>query len=169
MTKASRRLKKRWNKSFIRYERNLSIIVAIGGAIYLERVVGADQVQLFLEEQRMLVFPVMSTLFGALLGLVIAAATIAVERLSSGALPVVVESGRSPDLGRVFNSALVALGLATLASLVLVIPANEGADRFLLYLWIWVVLLAAARVARVVWVVSQILKIETKAPGSAWD
>lgn len=169
MGKQASQLKNLWDKSFIKYERNTTIVVAVVIASCLERIVGTNEVETFLENQRMLVFPVLSTLFGALLGLVIAAATIVVERLSSGALPVIVESGKGPEMGQVFISSLVALGLATLVSLLLVIPINEAFDRFLLYLWLGVVLLSTVRVCRVVWIISHILKIETTPTGSEWD
>ena len=103
---------------------------------------------------RYAVYGVVAGVGGALLGLVIAASALVLDRLAEGRLALVQQSRYVDSIPAIFKAAMFSLGMATLVSVVALVPTGSGlATRVVAYLWLLFALLVVARLARVIWIV----------------
>jgi hypothetical protein len=80
---------------------------------------------------------------------------------------LVQQSRHIGTLSGVFKSAMAWLGLATLASVIALVPlGSDLADRIVAYLWAMCTLLLVARLARVIWVTGLLMDIVSKQESS---
>lgn len=149
-----------WESRFLVRERTACVLVAVGFVVISEVILGPERLDHFLSETRFAVFPQLAALLGALLGLVIAAGAIVLDRVAEGRLAVVGESRHGRDLWSTLRSAMWSLGLSTLLAMLAVVPLGCSlADRVVVYLWIFSALLVTARLARTVWIIGWLMDI----------
>lgn len=149
-----------WESRFLARERAACVLVAVAFVVVSEVFLGPERLDHFLSETRFTVFPQLAALLGALLGLVIAAGAIVLDRVAEGRLAVVSESRHGRDLWATLRSAMWSLGLSTLLASLAVVPlGNSVADRVVVYLWVFSALLVTARLARTVWIVGWLMDI----------
>ncbi len=150
----------RWEPNFLRNELWACWVLTAVLVVLSEVVLGADQLDDYLDSNRFTVFPAMVGVEGALLGLVIAASALVLDRLAEGRLALVQQSRHVGALSGIFKSAMVALGGATVAAALVLTPTTSAAvDRAIVYVWTLLTLLAIARLSRVIWIVGHMLDI----------
>jgi hypothetical protein len=156
------RFRDRWEPEFLRNELWACWVLTGMLVILSEIILGPDQLDDYLGSNRFAVFPAMVGVEGALLGLVIAASALVLDRLAEGRLALVQQSRHVGDLTAIFKSAMVALGGATVAAVLALTPTTCAAvDRAIVYVWALLTLLAIARLGRVIWIVGYMLDIVT--------
>lgn len=162
-TVLSELVRERWEADFLARER-LAVLVITGCVIVLsEAVLGPERLNAYLDEHRFAVFPQLAALFGALLGLVLAASALVIDRIAEGRLDLVLRSEHAPKLWDTFGSAMASLGAATLISIVVLIPTSSAVvDRIIVYLWTLASLLVVARLARTIWIVGLLMNVVGK-------
>lgn len=148
-----------WEADFLRYERWAAFVLAVILVLLSELILGPEHLDGYLDKNRFSVFPAFATLFGALLGLVIAAAAVVLDRIAEGRLPLVQRSRHAPKLSQTFTSAMVWLGLATLLSTLVLIPTTATIDRICAYLWALSALMVVVRLTRTIWIVGYLMRI----------
>jgi hypothetical protein len=149
----------RWEADFLRFEAGTAFVLALVLVLVSELFLGPEHLDDYLDKHRFDVFPALATLFGALLGLVIAAAAVVLDRIAEGRLPLVQKSRHAPKLSQTFVSAMVWLGLATLVSTLVLIPTSAMIDRIAVYLWAFCALMVVARLIRTIWIVGYLMRI----------
>ncbi len=133
-----------WGAHFLVAELALAVAVTIGVAVWGQPFGGTARIDSVLSGTRSTLYGVLATLWGALIGFIIATVTIVLGFLQTPRLRVVRESVHYRDLWRTFNSAIRVLGLATAAAVAALItdkdapaghpdhpsrPARAGPDR----------------------------------------
>jgi hypothetical protein len=159
-TAEHRSLVQRWAESFLFYELLACWLCTAALVVLSETILGPRDLNSYLDAHRYNVFTALSAVFGALLGLVIAASALVLDRLAEGRLHLVQQSRHVHALPAIFKSAMVALAAATLFSIILLVPTGSAmVDRVLAYVWLLFVLLVAVRLARVIWLVGELMEI----------
>jgi len=149
-----------WESKFLARERAACFVAAAALAVLIEALFGAERLDHYLSQTRFTVFPQLAALLGALLGLVIAAGAIVLDRVAEGRLAIVADSRHGADLWATMKSAMWALGLSTILALVVLVPSSSAmVDRVVVYVWTFSALLVAARLARTVWIVGWLMDI----------
>ena len=157
---AGRRFREWWEPRFFEYERWASGVGLAALVIGSEVVIGPRHLDSYLDANRYVVFGAIAGVCGALLGLVIAASALVLDRLAEGRLDLVKQSRHARTLPAVFTSAMASLGGATIFAIVVLVPTGSGvADRVLVYAWAWFGLLVIARLSRVIWIVGLLMSI----------
>lgn len=153
----------RWEEHFLAYEARLCLLATAALVLLSECILGPSVLDRYLTANRFTVFPAMVGADSALLGLVIAATALVLDRLAEGRLALVQQSRHIGTLSGVFKSAMAWLGLAAIASVIALVPlASNTANRVVAYLWAMCTLLIIARVARVIWVTGELMDIVSK-------
>jgi hypothetical protein len=156
-------LAERWEVRFLAHEAGLCCLTTGLLVAVSEVIVGPGTLDRYLVANRFTVFPAVVGADSALLGLVIAATALVLDRLAEGRLALVQQSRHIADLPRIFKSAMAWLGAATLASVVALVPlASNVADRGVAYVWTLSTLLVAARLARVIWATGLLMDIVSR-------
>jgi hypothetical protein len=157
----------RWEEHFLAREARVCFLVTAMLVFLSEVVLGPAALDRYLQANRFTVFPAMVGADSALLGLVIAATALVLDRLAEGRLALVQQSRHIGSLSAVFKSAMAWLGAATLASVAALVPLqNNIGDRVIAYLWAMCTLLVMARLARVIWVTGLLVDIVSKQESS---
>src|SRR3954468_22302456 len=129
-------MKQRWKADFLFYEGWSCVVAAAALVVVSECVIGPEGLNTYLDANRFLVFGPLATVLGALLGLVLTAAALLLDRIVEGKLAVVQKSVHATKLARTFKAAMWALGAATLLAVLLLVPMSSAVvDRILVYLW----------------------------------
>jgi hypothetical protein len=156
----ARGLQHRWEPSFLRNELWVCWGLTAALGVLSEVILGAGRLDDYLDQYRFTVFPAMLGVEGALLGLVIAASALVLDRLAEGRLALVQQSRHAGTLAGIFKSAMVTLGVATVAGAAALVPTTSAlGDRVVVYIWALLTLLSIARLARVIWIVGYMLDI----------
>jgi hypothetical protein len=154
------RFKDRWEPEFLRNELWACLVVTAMLVVLSEVILRPHRLDDYLDTNRFTVFPAMVGVEGALLGLVIAASALVLDRLAEGRLALVQQSRHVVALSGIFKSAMVSLGGATVAAGLVLTPTTSAAgDRAIVYVWAFLTLLAIARLSRVIWIVGYMLDI----------
>jgi hypothetical protein len=115
-----------------------------------------------LDQNRSAFYGTSASLAGSLLGFVIAAFAIALGSLDSARLLILRRSGHVKTLVRTFTAATIALGLATVLSMIGLLGDRDRTPRLLLfYLVVLALLVSASTLARTVWALQAIVRITT--------
>ena len=161
------RFAERWEEYFLGREAKLCLLLTVMLVLLSEWILGPSVLDRYLKANRFTVFPAMVGADSALLGLVIAATALVLDRLAEGRLALVQQSRHIGTLSGVFKSAMAWLGLATLASVIALMPlGSDIADRVVAYLWAMCTLLVVVRLARVIWVTGLLMDIVSKQENS---
>lgn len=139
------------------------MVVSLGAIFWMERFNGLTVMNTLLQGNRGAIYGALASIFGSLLGFIIAAVSIALGFSASDKLTIVRESKFYLQLWGVFLSATRCLAMVTVASLVALIGDRDTAPiRWLTYA-VWVLtVLSVARISRCIWVLENIVKIVTK-------
>jgi hypothetical protein len=125
-----------------------------------EVLLGPRHLNAYLGANRYTAFAAMVGVYGVLLGLVIAAGALVLDRLAEGRLRLVQQSRHIHALPAIFRSAMASLGIATVLSAIALIPTRSAvANRVVVYAWVLFTLLVIARLARVIWIVGKLMDI----------
>jgi len=158
-----KQVQREYREHFLRIEAWLAILATCLFALWTENYGGWTTVEKTLAGNRGAVYGAFASLFGSLLGFVIAAVAIVLGYAESDRLKIVRESGHYGTLWRVFTAGMHALGFATITALgALILDRDNSRCHPALYACVWGVSLATARVIRSLWVLEQVIKIATK-------
>jgi hypothetical protein len=117
-------------------------------------------------EARRALYTTVAAITGSLLGFIIAAITIALALPQTPGTKLLRKSRYYKDVYATFLSTLRYLGFTTIVAVVPLIVAMEGtAEAIHGILFVWLVTLSVFRVARSVWVLSQLVAVVTSTPG----
>lgn len=145
----------------------LTTVAGIILVVWSEKFGGRALLLELLVNNRSAVYGALASIFGSLLGFVIAAVSIAVGFSGSERLDVVRNSKHYPELWNAFNHAIRALGLATLVALVaLIFDRDSKPHCYLSYAAVMATLLAALLLGRSVWVLEQLVTIVARPKSS---
>lgn len=149
-----------WEASFLRNERYAALLAGALLVVLSEVGLGGERLDAYLDANRFAVFTQFAALLGALLGLVIAAGALVLDRVAEGRLAVVAESRHGATLWETFKSAMWALALSTLLAVLVLIPTTcPLIDRIVVYVWAFSALLVILRLSRTVWIVGRLMDI----------
>jgi hypothetical protein len=126
----------------------------------LHRVAKLGLVMNVLKDHRSAIYQTAASIFGSLLGFVIAALSLVIGFSGSPSLKLVRESSHYPTLWKTFAAANRALGLATVMSfLALIFDRDHCPSRLIFFAVVYAALLAALRVGRSVWILEQVVRL----------
>lgn len=152
-----------WRKNFLGAEGMLALVATGAFTVWVERYDGFVVLEKLLENNRAAIYGALASIFGSLLGFVIATVSIVVAFHGLPHLRLVRQSATYPVLWRVFTSAVRWLGAATVAALLaLVLDHGDFIGRLSLYTCIGTTLVATLRVGRCVWVMEKLIGIVVK-------
>ena len=157
----------RWEEHFLKFEARLCVLATVALVVVSELLIGPAALDRYLHANRFTVFPAMVGADSALLGLVIAATALVLDRLAEGRLALVQSTPAIASLSGVFKTAMAWLAAATLASVVALVPLeSQTANRVVAYVWLLCTLLVAARLARVIWVTGLLMDVVSRQESS---
>jgi FtsH-binding integral membrane protein len=146
--------------NFLQGEFWTSIAIALAFILWFAKGGGNLSVNTILFGNRSAVYGALATIFGSLLGFVIASISIIMSLPDSPRLDVVRNSKHYPDLWQIFTSATKSLAVATGAALIgLVFDRDAEPIRFVLYLCVWTTVLATLRVYRCIWALERLVGV----------
>jgi hypothetical protein len=153
-------LKALWRANFLALEGAAALAATVVLIILSECVIGPERLDSYLEAERFTVFPQLAALSGALLGLVITAGALVLDRMADGRLSLIQRSRHGDDLWQIFRAAMRALGFSTVLGIIALVPTGcTTIDRWIAYAWLLAGFLSVVRIARVIWVVGFLLAI----------
>jgi hypothetical protein len=147
-----------WSRHFLWCELVAVGIVTAAFVVWSLRYGGEQHVLQFMEDRRGAIYGVLAGIFGSLLGFAIAAEAIVLSLSGSDKLSIVRNSKHYPTLWRVFRWTIRTLAVATVAAvLALVLDRDKAPWMLWLYVCAGFALLAAAQLARTIWVLEQVV------------
>jgi hypothetical protein len=154
-----------WSVHFLFAELLVALGVMLAFGVWQATPGGGRVVAETLEGNRGAVYGALTSLFGALLGFILAAMAIVLGYASDNRLRLVRESRHYPALWRIFIAATRALALATGAALLaLVVDRDNAPSPLILDLLAGATALATLRLARCLWVFERIIGLLTEPP-----
>lgn len=151
-----------YGRHFLGAELVLSAVVTMSFGLWVGFFAGEPRVSGVLMGDRAVLYGALVSLFGAMLGFVIATTTIILGFVDSARLKVLRESPWYRDLWRTLNSTMLFLGGATLASLVaLVFDRDAHPNSVCMVVCFGATLVAGARIARTLWILVRIIGLVT--------
>jgi hypothetical protein len=151
-----------WRANFLRVELGVAFIVTIAFVLWVARYGGDRIVADVLHGNRSAIYGTLASIAGSLLGFAITAMAIILGFVPLERMAVVKESTHYNDLWQTFTSAIRALALATIATLLgLVLDRDASPLRWLVYLCVFAILLSLLRLARCVWVLEKVIRLVT--------
>lgn len=152
-----------YERHFLHFEFGIAVLLVIGFVFWTHRLNGWSSVDGLLAGNRAAVYGALASIFGSLLGFVLAAVAIVLGYADSERLTIIRRSQNWSTLWRVFTASMRSLGLATVAALVaLVVDRDTAPVRIALLVCFFASALAILRVMRTLWVLEAIIKITTK-------
>lgn len=151
------------DKRFLAFSIGLTMVAGAVLIVWSEKYGGKASLVELLQGNRSAVYGALASMFGSLLGFVIAAVSIAVGFSGSERLDLVRKSKHYPELWNAFNHAIRALGLATLIALAaLILDRDTKPFCSLTYAAALATLLAALLLGRSIWVLEQLVAVVSK-------
>lgn len=146
-------------------ELTLALCMSAAFVIWCERFGGRTYVMPVLSNNRAALYGALMSLFGALLGFVIATISIVLGFATHEQFSVLRKSVHYRTLWAVFASAARFLGLATIAALAALLADRDAAPHVTLFYACAVLsLICVARTARCVWALEAVVRIATSEP-----
>lgn len=156
-----------WERHFLSIHWIATILATAGLALWVHRLGGRAHFSALLEGNRSALYGTLASLFGSLLGFVIAAVSIALGFSQAKELEVVRKSKHYSDLWKTLTVAVRGLGFATVAALVALLADRDSSPSFYLaYLVFFTALLATFRLLRCIWVLEQLVLTVSHTHGS---
>jgi hypothetical protein len=163
-----------WGLHFLRNELGLAVALTTTFAIWLQTGSGRRAVEATLGGTRAPLYGVLATIWGSLLGFVIATVAIVLGFADSDRLTIVKGSDQYPTLWTTFLSAIRWTAFATVAALVALILDHDSpgsANRLALDFVTLTSLVAAFRLARCIWILQALVELVVRPskarPGNA--
>ena len=152
-----------WRRHFMPLEFCLAVVIGLAFAVWDAKLGGYHLVDATLKNNRSAIYGALAAICGSLLGFTITAVSIILGYANNERMAIVQKSKHYPKLWRVFVSAIRALGLATVFTLIgLVLDRDGSPDRLVLYLCVGVVALATLRLLRCLWAFENVIAIVTQ-------
>jgi len=149
-----------WRRHFLWAELCLALIVTLAFFLWCDHFGGWIPVIDVLKDNRSAIYQTATSIFGSLLGFVIAALSLLISLSGSPSLKLVQESSHYPTLWKTFATANRALSLATVASfLALIFDRDSSPSRLIFFAVFYSAMLAALRMARCVWILEQVVRV----------
>jgi len=149
-----------WKRHFLWAELCLALVITLAFFLWCDRFGGWILVMNVLKDHRSAIYQTAASIFGSLLGFVIAALSLVIGFSGSPSLKLVRESSHYPTLWKTFAAANRALGLATVMSfLALIFDRDHCPSRLIFFAVVYAALLAALRVGRSVWILEQVVRL----------
>jgi hypothetical protein len=146
-----------WKVNFLSLEFWLAILLGAAFYIWLRRLGGEAIAAEVLKGNRAGIYGTLASIFGSLLGFVIASVSIVIGFAGSEKLAILRSSKHYSDLWRVFTSATRALGITTIVALAgLVFDRDAHPKTFLLALCLTSLILSVFSIARCIWVLDNL-------------
>ena len=159
------RISKVWGRHFLGLEALVAILPAVALATWMLWFDGSDHVHTLLHGNRTNIYRTVATLSVTLLGFSLAAASFALNSTSSPRLTVLHQSPHYPTLWKTFFQTVHILGALALTSLVCMIWDRDCAPNTLLLIPFTLFAgLSTIRLARVIWILEQIIGLVSMPP-----
>lgn len=159
-------LRKAWRRHFMAYEAGAALIVFLAYALWQQTADGSAFVDTLLKGNRAVLYGTLASIFGSLLGFVIATIAIVLTLTQSDRFAVLRAKRQYSNLWRIFTSTVRWLGAATIVSVGGLLFDRETAPSTLTRdIAVAVVLVAIARLGRVIWGLEQLIQIAITPPG----
>lgn len=151
-----------WRTHFLNSELVVAVIGTIAFICWIKVFGGAEDVAVILADNRTALYGTLGSIFGSLLGFTITATSIVLVFSTSPRLRIVRASRHYPTLWKVFRATIRALALTTILSLAGLVFDRDGAPCYwVLFFMTYAFLLSCLRVARVIWVLENIVLLLT--------
>lgn len=151
-----------WRRHFLGAELALAVAVTAAAGLYLRLTGRGGAIDSVLFENRAATYGAIASVFGSLLGFVIATFAIVLGYSQHERLQAVRDSRHYQTLWRVFSHAVWALGLGTIAPIAALLFDRDARPLHWLGLLVFgAALLGLLRLVRCVWVLEHIVKIVT--------
>jgi len=162
-----------WGAHYLFAELVAAVLATVGVAVWAQGFHGTATVDTLLAGTRAALYGVLATVWGALLGFIIATVTIVLGFLQTPRFKLVRESEHYGDLWKTFHSAIRVLAFATAAAIAALIADKDtpgNPNRIAFYICMFASLLAALRLARCIWILQRVVTLATgpskaRAPG----
>lgn len=155
-----------YKRNFLNIELVVGIVLGLGVLYWGTQMEGAACIDKVLQGNRAAVYGTLASIFGSLLGFAIAAVSIVLGFISSRKLETVRKSRYYPLLWRCFVSSIRWLGIATIASLVILVVDRDANPAFwAFYAMTTIVSVSSLRVFRAIWILESVIKIMTASDG----
>lgn len=152
-----------WRKNFLRLEAGLGCVLGIIFGVWVKWYNGAILVDHILMSNRSPIYGSAASIFGSLLGFVIAALSIIIGYSASDKFQFLRKSSHYPTLWKVLTSNIKCLGFATMASMLgLIFDRDSAPHHVILFVFVMTSLLAIFRLARCLWVLENVVLLITK-------
>jgi hypothetical protein len=149
-----------WKKHFLVAELGLAILLGVAFDVWLKWFGGGTSASHYLNGGRASIYGAIASIFGSLLGFVIASISIVMGFATSDRLAILRQSTHYAQLWKVFTSATRVLGFTTLISLGgLIFDKDAHPLGILLSLCVAGVILSVMRVARCIWVLENLIDV----------
>ena len=159
-----------WEQRFLSLEfwAGIAITIAVAVAIEHYNALALLPAKILLTD-RSIIYGAVASIFGSLLGFVMATVPIVFAFSGMSRLRLLRETKQYPTMWRVFTSAIRWLGGATIFALVAMVLDRGGWGRITFYLCVGTALIAVFRVMRCVWVLEQMVAVIAKPGRSGAD
>ena len=158
----TRFLRRRWEEHFLGAEATVAFVPPAILFIWFLWFGGTTQIDCFMHGYRADLYRTTTAISGTLLGISLAAASFALNSATSPRLAVVRESKHYSTLWKTFFQAARSLGLLAVVSLACMILDRDGSPNpWLLIFYTLFLGMSIIRLARVIWILEQIIKLVT--------
>jgi hypothetical protein len=150
-------------KHFLLFEGGVIVILTASFVIWSEAFHGWETLNITLHDNRSAIYGTLASIFGALLGFVIATVAIILGFSTDDRLSIVRNGAYYSMMWQVFFGAIRWLGLATISALVgLILDREADPRRLITYVTLLTALFAIFRLIRCVWVLENIIFVITQ-------
>jgi uncharacterized membrane protein len=154
-------VRQRWAANFLSYELFLGLIPVLGLVVWGETS-ATTRLDVYIAAHGAALYTLTAPILAAMLGFIIAAASIIVTAAPQERLEQLRQSNHYRDLWGTFRSAMLFLGAGTLMTILGVVVTTTGVEsRGIFYVATGLTVLAALRVARSIWAVNWVIRIFT--------
>jgi predicted permease len=153
-----------WEQRFLKAEFALAVVVSVVFVVWAESWGGLSLIAGTTEARLSDIYGVLAQIYASLLGFVITVVSIILGYSTNPRLAILRSSRHYNDLWRTFKSAIRALSLATLTSLLgLVFQKNDALPlRIALYPCVFATILSCLRLGRCIWILNGVIAVVTK-------
>ena len=152
-----------WQRNFLGVDALIAFGLAVALAIWYFSFEGTDYVEELLQGNRTNIYRTLASISGTLLGFSIASASFTLNAVSSPRLAVLRNSRHYPTLWRTLFHTTWFLGALTLVALICMIwDRDDAPTTWLVIPLALLVCLSVFRLARVIWILEQVIGIVTK-------
>lgn len=154
-----------WRKNFLRGELYVSLALGAAFLIWCQYYGGFAIVDGLLKGNRGTIFGTLASMFGSLLGFVIATETLVLTISSVPRLAIVRNSKHYSTLWKVFFSAIWWLAGSTIIALIgLFIDRDTSPHKWILYSCATLIIISITRMARCIWALELVISTVTNPP-----